>query len=170
VVEAGGSRTAAVVLLSQPNGGVIFFQFFFSSVSSCPFLYFGSSPFLFVPSSLWFVLSSVLSFFFLSVFSLSGLLPPFFPSSVLRSIYRAQRAGLFMVAHGEQGLRRLVGHLGAAVEVLLPVFRVGARRVVGQCLRSVVQRRGASGWWPRGERDRFKEEKPFFFLLLHRVQ
>jgi len=51
-----------------------------------------------------------------------------------------------MVAPGEQGLRRLVGHLGAAVEVPLPVFRVGARRVVGQCLRSVVQRRGASGW------------------------
>jgi hypothetical protein len=75
-----------------------------------------------------------------------------------------------MVAHGEQGLRRLVGHLGAAVEVPLPVFLVGARRVVGQCLRSVVQRRGASGWWPRGEGDWFNEEKPFFFLLLHRVQ
>jgi len=54
-----------------------FFFPVFPSVSSFPFLYFGSSPFWFVPSSLWFVFSSVLFFFFflslLSVLSLSGL-------------------------------------------------------------------------------------------------
>jgi len=36
---------------------------------------------------------------------------------------------LFTVAHGEQGLRRLVGHLGAAVEVRLPRF--SGRRAAG---------------------------------------
>ena len=34
-----------------------------------------------------------------------------------------------MVAHGEQGLRRLVGHLGATVEVRLPRF--SGRRAAG---------------------------------------
>ena len=52
-----------------------------------------------------------------------------------------------MVAHGEQGLRRLVGHLCAAVEVPLPVFRVGARRVVGQ--RAWLARCGSLGFLAR---------------------
>jgi len=75
-----------------------------------------------------------------------------------------------MVAHGKQGLRRLVGHLGAAVEVRLPRFS-GRRAVSGRPGGEVGgPERGASGWWPRGERGWFKEEKPFFFLLLHHVQ
>jgi len=51
VVEAGGGvlahgrRLQAAALLSQPNGGVTVFFSVFLSVSSSPFLYFGSSPF-----------------------------------------------------------------------------------------------------------------------------
>ena len=78
MAEAGGSRTAAVVLLSQPNGGVIFFQFFFSPFLAVPSyisvpLLFDSFPPLFGLFSLRFS-----PFFFLSVLSLSGLLPPLF--------------------------------------------------------------------------------------------
>ena len=76
-----------------------------------------------------------------------------------------------MVAHGEQGLRRLVGHLGAAVEVPLPVFRVGARRVVGQ--RAWLARCGSLGFLARHAVKREtahlkKKNPPFCFLpLLH---
>jgi len=47
-----------------------------------------------------------------------------------------------MVAHGEQGLRRLVGHLGAAVEVPLPVF--SGRRAAGGRPVSLVG--GPTAW------------------------
>ena len=75
MAEASGSRTAAVVLLSQPNSGAVSFQFFppflaFPSYISVPLL-FDSFPPLFGLFSLRF------SFFFflslLSVLSLSGL-------------------------------------------------------------------------------------------------
>jgi len=78
-----------------------------------------------------------------------------------------------MVAHGEQGLRRLVGHLCAAVEVPLPVFRVGARRVVGQ--RAWLARCGSLGFLARHAVKREaahlkKKNPPFFFLPLLHVQ
>jgi hypothetical protein len=71
-----------------------------------------------------------------------------------------------MVAHEEQGLRRLVGHLGAAVEVSLPVFRVGARRVVGQW--AWLARCGSLGLGKacgrREGRSKIKEKQTFSFF------
>jgi len=69
VAEAGGSRTAAVVLLSQPNDGVIFFSFFppflaVPSYISIPLLFYSFPP-LFDLFSLRFS-----PFFFFSPFSL----------------------------------------------------------------------------------------------------
>jgi hypothetical protein len=135
-----------------------------------PFQAFPSSPFEFISGAFLFG-----SFFVSPSFGPLPLLSrslfffvPFPP--VLQSIYRAKGRGFLWLHMGSKGCGGW-----SAIWVQLSrfrslFFRVGARRVVGQCLWSVVQRRGASGWWPRGERDRFKEEKPFFFLLLHRVQ
>jgi hypothetical protein len=76
-----------------------------------------------------------------------------------------------MAAHGGQGLRRLVGHSGAAVETLLPCFLHGARRVVGQ--RAWLARCGSLGFLARHVVKREaahvkKKNPPFCFLpLLH---
>jgi len=114
VAEAGGGVLAhgrwlqAAALLSQPNCGVtVFFQVFLS-VSSSPFLYFGSSPFwICSPFSLAFLFS--LRFFFLFPFSLSFgsslpfffslLLSPFPPPFLKRSwvLFIEPRAWLFTV-------------------------------------------------------------------------
>jgi len=71
-----------------------------------------------------------------------------------------------MVAHGEQGLRRLVGHLGAAVEVRLPCFS-GRRAVGGRPVGVAGEERlprfsGKACSLERG--STFEEEKPTIFL------
>ena len=67
------------------------------------------------------------------------------------------------MAHGQQVSRRLVGHWVLLSRFGSPGFLAGARRVVGQCLRSAVQRRGASGWWPRGEKGPAKFKRKLLF-------
>ena len=71
-----------------------------------------------------------------------------------------------MVAHGEQGLRRLVGHLGAAVEVWLPRFsgrRAAGGRPVGVAGEERLPRFSGKACGPeRG--STFEEEKPTIFL------
>ena len=89
---------------------------------------------------------------------------------MLGAIYRASECGFLLWRMGSKGCGGWSAIWVQLSRYGFPIFLVGARRVVGQCLRSVVQRRGASGWWPRGESGWFKEKNHFFFLLLHRVQ
>ena len=120
VVEAGGGvlahgrRLQSAALLLRTSVFQSFFKFFLP-VSSCPFLYFGSSPFRFVLSSLWFLLFSLPFFCFsllsFSLFFRSSLVRvsfPLFPFSplsftVLRSIYRAKGRGFLWLHMGSKG-------------------------------------------------------------------
>jgi len=121
VAEAGGSRTAAVVLLSQPNGGAFFFQFFppflaFPAYISVPLLV-DSFPPLFGLFSLRFSLFFSFSLFSpFSLFRVSFFSSVFFvfssllrPPSPQRSwvLFIEPRAWLFTALMGSS---RLVGH------------------------------------------------------------
>ena len=110
-------------------------------------------------------LSSVFSFFGSPLFLSSS-------SSVFLGLFIEPRGGAFYgCTWGGQGLRRLVGHSGAAVETLLPCFLHGARRVVGQ--RAWLARCGSLGFLARHAVKREaahlkKKNPPFCFLpLLH---
>ena len=81
---------------------------------------------------------------------------------------------LFTVAHGEQGLRRLVGHLGAAVEVRLPRFsgrRAAGGRPAGVAGEVRLPRFSGKACGQEREAAHLKKKNPpFFFLPLLHVQ
>ena len=168
MAEASGSRTAAVVLLSQPNGGAFFFQFFppflaFPSYISVPLL-FDSFPPLFGLFSLRFSfffsfsLFSPFSLFRVSFFSsvffvFSSLLSVLLPPTFLGSIYRAKGVA-FYCSHGEQPAGRPLGAT-AKVRPPSPVFwqvRGGWSAIV-------------FGRWAPGERGKKIQIKASFFFL-----
>jgi hypothetical protein len=66
----------------------------------------------------------------------------------------SQVSGTSYCCAWERVSRRPVGHWVLLSRFGSPGFLAGARRVVGQCLRSVVQRRGASGWLVGSRRER----------------
>jgi hypothetical protein len=74
-----------------------------------------------------------------------------------------------MVAHGEQGLRGLVGHLGAAVEVRLPRFS-GRRAAGGRPVGVAGEMRLSRSWQgmrqERGTQQNQRKANLFFLPLL----
>jgi len=128
-----GSRTAAPI----GGGGDTFLVFSHDPPGLFSFLLllscFPPLSLIFSPFSLAFPLFLFFFFFFfslspLSVLSLSGL-SPLSLQQLCWVLFIEQVSVAFAVAHGERVSRRLVGHLGATVEVRLP--RLSGRRAAG---------------------------------------